>query len=206
MSNAIDEQILQLAAFNKRAAFELAYEEYWQDLYRQAYRKTQSIDLSKDLVQEVFCAFWESMDSLSSIRQLQNYLFGVLRNKTLMQFERSDVHLRYAMKLAKRGEDMEASVHQALMNKELEGVINTEINKMPPRMKDIFLLKKEKDYSIREIAQQLEISEQTVKNQLQNAYNRLKTGLQNYDINLAIAGLVFISMLSAGRPPHHPMC
>ncbi|MES2276230.1 MAG: sigma-70 family RNA polymerase sigma factor [Bacteroidota bacterium] len=206
MLNAIDEQILQLALFNKRAAFELAYDTYWQDLYRQAYRKTQSTDLSKDLVQEVFCAFWENMDTLSIVRHLQNYLFGVLRNKTLMQFERSGVHLRYAMKLATRAEDMEASVHQALTNKELEGVINAEINKMPPRMKNIFLLKKEKDYSIREIAQQLEISEQTVKNQLQNAYNRLKTGLQGYDINLAIAGMVFISVLSAGKTPHHPMC
>lgn len=199
MSNARDEQILQMALFNKRAAFELAYEEYWQELYRQAYRKTQSVELAKDLVQEVFCVFWENMGNLQAVRQLQHYLFGILRNKILSQFERSEVHLRYAMRLSTGEPNLESSVHQVLLNKELQDVIDSEIGKMPARMKDVFLLKKEKDFSIREIAQQLGISEQTVKNQLQNAYNRLKIRLRDYDVPFAIAGFVVIGLMGAGR-------
>ena len=61
---------------------------------------------------------------------------------------------------------------------------------------DIFLLKKEESFSIRQIAEQLNISEQTVKNQLQSAYQRLKLRLRDYDAPFAATGLLVISLLS----------
>lgn len=46
---------------------------------------------------------------------------------------------------------------------------------MPPKMKEVYNLKKENELSIKQIAIGLSFSEQTIKNQLQMAYKRLRT-------------------------------
>jgi RNA polymerase sigma-70 factor (ECF subfamily) len=67
--------------------------------------------------------------------------------------------------------------------------VTDEIGKMPPRMKEVYLLKKEDNLSIQEIAGKLQISEQTIKNQLQQAYTRLRTRLKDHRLPLFFIGL-----------------
>ena len=61
---------------------------------------------------------------------------------------------------------------------------------MPTRMKEIYILKKENQFSIKEIAEELSISTQTVKNQLHNALTRLRLRLKDYDYPSAIIFII----------------
>ncbi|MNL66360.1 RNA polymerase sigma factor [compost metagenome] len=81
-------------------------------------------------------------------------------------------------------ENEELSSHQIFIKKELDVIINKEIDLMPARMKEIYCLQKEECLSIKEIAKKLSISEQTVKNQLQSATKRLKKSIIEYDSSL----------------------
>ena len=89
--------------------------------------------------------------------------------------------------------------HQLLLNKELQEIIKEEVAKMPEKMQQIYSLKKEDNCSIKEIALQLSLSEQTVKNQLFNASTRLKQRLINYDPSLLQIGLIISGIYLAGK-------
>lgn len=190
MNTGIDDEFPGLASSEKRKTFELAFNEYWEPLFKQAYRKIQSADEAKDLVQEVFLAMWDNLDKLDKEDHLLPYLYAILRNKILMQFKKDAVRLRYAMKITVKEENYEPSSHHLLINKELQAIIDDEINKMPPRMREVHLLQKEGNHSIKEIAERLDLSEQTIKNQLHTASNRLKLRLRNYDSSLTTIGLI----------------
>jgi RNA polymerase sigma factor (sigma-70 family) len=189
MSNSKNHE-LSVVWSDKIRTFEVAFDLHWDELYRQAYKKTQSEYLAKDLVQETFMILWDSLDKIISADQVLPILYGILRNKILKQYEKSEVHLRYALASSIKDELFNASSENLLLDKELESIITAEVEKMPLRMKEIYLLKKEDGFSIREIAEKLGISEQTVKNQLQNAYSKLRLRLKEYNSPIVIAGFV----------------
>jgi len=172
-----DQEILLIARADAGKAFEIAFDQYWSPLYHQAYKKTQSKDLSKDLVQDVFIALWDNLEALSQQDSLLPYLYTILRNNTLKQFERNTVRMKHAMKRVEYNDDFELTSHHLLLSKELHAIITDEISKMPARMKEIYGLKREQNFSIRQIAEALSLSEQTVKNQLHAATIR-KNGLK----------------------------
>lgn len=185
-----DSHILTVAQTNKHKAMGIAFDQYWELLFRHAFRKLQSEELAKDVVQEVFIALWKDLEKLMVQQDLLPYLYAVLRNRILSQYRKDIVRLRYAVAHASKEQESEPSSHQLLLNKELQSIINDEVNLMPARMRQIYKLKKEENYSIKDISKQLEISEQTVKNQLLNASSRLKKRLKNYDPSLIQIGLI----------------
>ncbi len=190
MAQLSDTDIFVAAKSNKPKALELAFERYWERLFRLAYKKLQSEALSKDVVQEVFIVMWENLDHLNEQQHLLPYLHVVLRHKVLNQFAKDGVRLKYAVDMASANPKSEPSVDQLLLNKELQQVIEDEISKMPPKMREIYRLKREQHQTIKQIAETLGISEQTVKNQLQNASGRLKTRLIDYDSSFLTLGLI----------------
>ncbi|MNL34137.1 RNA polymerase sigma factor [compost metagenome] len=55
------------------------------------------------------------------------------------------------------------------------GVINKTIEAMPSKMKQVFLMSRSNEYSISEIAEKLNLSPKTVKNQINIALNRIRS-------------------------------
>lgn len=191
-----DIDILLLAKSDKQRAFELAFSMFWEPLYRQAFRRVQSAETAKDLTQEVFVMLWSNLDKLTDYDKLLPYLYAVLRNKTLKLFEKDVIRLRYANRMSLAEQIGEPSTHHLFLGKELLSVIKDEVEKMPPRMKEIYVLKKNSYCSIRDIAEKLCLSEQTVKNQLQGATNRLKIRLRDYDPSLIMLFMALAGILS----------
>jgi len=174
---------------SKIEIFEQAFDRYYRELYLSGFKKVQSDDLAKDLLQEVFMALWNNLDDILSEQEILPYLYGTLRNKVLMHYRKSEVHLKYALAAVQQHVPGQSSEH-ILLNKELEAIISDEVNQMPSRMQTIYRLKKEQNNSIKQIAQELGISEQTVKNQLQSAYTRLKLRLKDYNSPVILVGFV----------------
>ncbi|TKC09242.1 RNA polymerase sigma factor [Pedobacter frigoris] len=188
-----DQEILLLAREDREKAFDIAFNQYWPVLYHHAFKKVQSKDLAKDIVQDVFIKMWDNISKLAEQDSLLPYLYTVLRNNTLKQFEKDNVRLKYAMNRVTYQDDFEVTSHHLLISKELQAIIDDEMSRMPARMKEIYELKKEQNFSIKQIAEQLGLSEQTVKNQLHTASNRLKERIKVYD-----PGLISVALMVSG--------
>ncbi|PUZ21535.1 RNA polymerase sigma-70 factor, ECF subfamily [Chitinophaga costaii] len=196
MVHVPDDEILSISNTDRHRAFELAFQQYWQPLFTQAYKKVQQEDIAKDLVQETFVAFWHNLEQLTAETKLLPYLYGILRNKVLQHYEKSEVRLRYAMKVASQPEHAAPSGFHLLVNKELQGILDDEVASMPERMRTIYLLRKDQQLSIKDIATQLSLSGQTIKNQLNAATNRLKERIRRYGAPLLVAGLLLLAGLA----------
>ncbi len=191
----LEAEVILTAQTDKRKAFSLAFDAFWEIVYQQAYRKLQSEQIAEDVTQETFITLWENLEKLACQDRVVPFLFVVLRNKIFKLYERDQVRLKYIVSLQKNDARYGDSPDQELVNKELDGMIDSELKKMPLRMKEIYDLKKEEKYSVKEIAKQLNLSEQTVKNQLHNAYDRLRKFADAYNTSYIAVFIYFYLFL-----------
>lgn len=189
MYGELESNFFLLVKLNKDKAFKLVFDAYWDALYKQAYKKVHCRDIAQDLVQDVFVGLWDKMELLDAEGSVLAYLFAILRNKILKLYEKDEVRLRYAVSVVTDVVPADLHSQNSFLEKELKAVIDAEIARMPLRMQEIYLLKKEDDLSIKQIAEDLSLSEQTVKNQLQMAYQRLRTRVTAYDSSLIMLTL-----------------
>lgn len=175
--------------------FARIFSEYWQPLVLHAQKKLGTSDTAKDVVQETFVALWNS-EVLSRPQEIKGYLYGVVRHKILDEFRKDAVRLRYVNERANLVEKHYAAPDQVLLAGELKRIIDEEISQMPDKMREIFKMKKNQGLSISEIASGLGLSEQTVKNQLYRATNRLKERLLDYDSSMVVIGILLFGVIA----------
>ncbi|WP_316825588.1 RNA polymerase sigma-70 factor [Pedobacter miscanthi] len=181
----------------KGKAFEQAFEKYWAQLYHHALRKLNDQEMAEDLIQECFVVLWNNAEMLDRENELQSYLYGILRHKILDVFRKDEVRLRYADGFAKKPQNYALAPDEELIAGELQKIIDDELSLMPPRMVEIYHLKRELRLSVSQIAEKLGISEQTVKNQSYRAAERLKQRIMAYDSSLLMLGISMLLRIKA---------
>lgn len=182
------ERFMKIAEQSPTKAFDIVFERYWEGLYRVACRKVNSSEVAKDIVQEVFIAFWNFLPKLSQQDKIEAYLYSVLRNQVFKLFERDEVRLRHVINCTNSIPVTEESPQDKLLTKELENVVDDEVQNMPERMRLIYLLKNKDGLTVKQISEELGISDQTVKNQLYSANERLRTRVLKYGMLMIVTG------------------
>jgi len=171
ITNANDPKILSLLADGDEATFSQVYETYWEDLFKYVMRILNDLDETADIVQESFISFWEIKAQIPRIRSIKAYLFILARNKAFKRLKDNLKNQHLVEKMSSFYASSDASSPELIELKELSDWIDTEIDKLPVKMREVFILSRKQYLSYQEIAQLLNISDQTVKKQI---YNSLK--------------------------------
>lgn len=174
--------LLQQAANGSQAAFKAIYDTFWYDLFQAAFKRTRDADDARDLVQDLFISFWHKAAQLPPDTDLGAYLAVALRNKVFNYFEKKKVRLNYLMAQPFRPVQSEEAILSNIRTREIKACVQQTIAVMPPRMKEIYLLSREQQLTIAEIAGLLGIAPQTVKNQLHSALEKIRTQLDNRNL------------------------
>ncbi|MNL57723.1 RNA polymerase sigma factor [compost metagenome] len=95
----------------------------------------------------------------------------------LIKSEKRNRHLDY-LEINKDQYLIGTTSEDELIAKELARLLENEMSRMPDTMRSVFRLSRSEDMSIKDIANQLSLSEQTVKNNVSMALNRLKFKLK----------------------------
>lgn len=172
---------------NNNSAFEEIFKRYWNPLYVFAFKKLKDEDDAKDVVQNVFINFWRRSATLEITDTLEKYLFSAVRYELLHKISQS---IKQQEKITHYYNVVMPNFMTALdplQQKELMAAIEQQIDALPDRLKEIYQLSKEENLSIKEIAMRLNISEQTVKNQLGTALKKLRVGLKEAFILILIS-------------------
>ncbi|TWF41305.1 RNA polymerase sigma-70 factor (ECF subfamily) [Chitinophaga polysaccharea] len=171
-----DGDLLQLIRQDDTAAFESIYDKYWQALYLKACQRVDK-DEAKDIVQEVMITLWRRRQEISVKQEgdLGRYLFTAIRYRVISHYAFTATEIKRAGFFDTFENQITADTLEA---KELQARIEAEIGRLPARMQQIFRLSREDDHTIADIAHMLQLSEQTVKNQLTDALKRLRTSLK----------------------------
>ncbi|PKA97481.1 RNA polymerase sigma-70 factor (ECF subfamily) [Flavobacteriaceae bacterium MAR_2009_75] len=152
-------------------AFKKLFDATYTELVIYAHSYLYEKSSSEDIVQEVFVRLWEKSHQLTIETNLKSYLFVMVRNACLNHLKKFNISDQSKVleipAVAEVGMDMELSGEdekQLLYNQVLKV-----IDELPTKMKAVVELRFQSDYAYQEIADELNISVNTVKTQLQRA-------------------------------------
>jgi RNA polymerase sigma-70 factor (ECF subfamily) len=178
-SSYADAELIALLKSGDKTAFSEVYQRYWPLLFRHARKLLQEDEGAKDVVQDVFISLWAAVFEFNECTALSAYLYASTRNKILNTFRRNKVasaHLESLEKFMEQGTNVtDHLVREHMLAKQIED----EIANLPPRMREVFELKRKHHLSYKEIATVMNISELTVKTQMNKAIGTLRGKLGN---------------------------
>lgn len=143
-------------------------------LYTLALKLTKSEQTARDIIQEVFLKLWEQRDDIHSINNMEAWLYRITENKVIDFLRKAAADKRLRQKIwCQLGQILnEAEQHVAV--KEYNEVIKHAIDQLPPQRKLIYQLHREEGMNYQQIAEELQISKHTVKNQLFSAVQSIR--------------------------------
>ncbi|HEY0666596.1 MAG TPA: RNA polymerase sigma-70 factor [Sphingobacteriaceae bacterium] len=165
-----------------REAFTEIYERYKYILHAHALNKIRDREEARDVIQEVFIYLWDKREVINIDNNLSGYLYKAVRNAILNKITHKQVQGKYldAMKSFSIKDNIETDYR--IRERQLTDFIEGEIARLPSKMREIFELSRKAHLSHHEIAEKLNISDQTVSKQVTNALKilRVKLGIFIY--------------------------
>lgn len=149
--------------------FEFIYIHHWEKLYAFCFRMTRDEYIAQNIVQDIFTDLWERRKDVN-ILAIQNYLFRAAKNQVLKEYRKKKFDTTIIdEKLEDYLIDNISSVDSELMDK-----LYALLENLPGKRKEILIMNKIQEIGIDDIAAELKISRQTVKNQLSSALKQLR--------------------------------
>jgi RNA polymerase sigma-70 factor (ECF subfamily) len=179
-------EIQLIKAFKKgdAQAFKSLFDRYHKRLYSFLYSLLKSKEDTEEIVQETFLKIWESREQFWEDYPFESLLFRIARN-TSLNYNRKKVNRAVFEKHFGFFADLsEGSADQYILFQETQNIIETILNGLPSKRKEIFLLQKVEGLSRQEIAEKLGISVITVDHQLFKANKYVKEEIQKYSLLL----------------------
>jgi RNA polymerase sigma-70 factor (ECF subfamily) len=178
-SKLTDHELATLLTEGDQIAFTEIFDRYKVMLYKHACKLLNNYDEANDVVQDTFAKLWEKRETLYINSSLSSYLYSAVRNRIFNLMSHQKVALQYLDSTF----DFEARnnfiMDEQIMMKELAAIIENEIEALPPKMRTVFKLSRERS-SYKEVAQILNISDKTVKQQVYNAMKILRLKMRPY--------------------------
>lgn len=170
-------QLLSRLQLGDSKAYSILYDNYWERLYVQAFKRVLDEDAAKDIVQNVFINIWQRRETLEINSEFSHYLHAAVKFQVFSYFRSAKVKEKVMDQTLSRFEQT-ASIDDLEGYFELEKLIALEIELLPDKMKEAYLLKAAK-HSTSEIAEKLNLKEQTVSNHLSEALRRIRLKLSS---------------------------
>jgi RNA polymerase sigma-70 factor (ECF subfamily) len=152
-------------------------------LFGHACMRTQGDrDLAADLVQDTFEAAaraWATLRGHADGRQ-RAWLLGTLAHKDISDFRRKEAFRRRQRDIHARYQATAADTAAQALNEIALARAREIIEDMPPRQKEISLMRWQDHMKAAEIAAELGVAENTVHAHLHSARRKLVTGLERY--------------------------
>lgn len=182
MGATIDEKYMLNSAFSE------IYVVYFPRMLR--FARTYIIDKedAENLVQDIFIYLWENRTVLEGIRFPQAFLFTLVRRRSI-DFLRKKLSVSY-----KEGSLDEVESHEyqyklysleafdefKFSDEDMERLLHEAIERLPEQCRRIFIESKLNNKRYKEIADEMGLSVQTVKNQVMIALRKLREELKDY--------------------------
>jgi len=172
-----DLELLQLLKKDDHDAYAQIYDRFNGLMYIYACKIVKDFDEAEDIVQEVFISLWDKRNTLVLKSSLSSYLYSAVRYKFINLLDHKKVRTDYSTSLQSFLDEGEYLTDDYIREKEFKQLIEKEIALLPEKMREIFVMSREQNLSNKEIAEKLDLSEKTVRNQVNNALNNLRTKL-----------------------------
>ncbi len=173
-------------------AFKELYDGYKNRLYGYALTITHSPHAAEEITQELFIKLWTCRESLHKIADIEHYIFAMARNRTLNYIRKAanDERLLHKLKEAMASESNE--VEEQVITHDYEAIVEEALNQLSPQRSLVFKLSRYQGLKMEEIAQQLNLSRNTVKNHLVAALRFIRSYLARHGVTFLLLSLFLL--------------
>lgn len=175
-------------------AFDDLFNKYSPRLYNFSLKYLKSQQEAEEVVQEVFLYIWDKREGLKPDNSFNAYIFTIAYNIIKKYFIKKSRDNAYKDDLIYTLLQQENNLDQIIDYKFMLEKVELIINSLPNRRKEIFIKRKYDGLSVKQIADELGISPNTVENQLVSAQKQILNELQKEKLAGAIFFMLFISV------------
>lgn len=160
-------------------AYTIIFNQYFDPLYRNAIKILKSELWAEEIVQDVFLQLWANRQTADAIDAPASYLFKTTLHRCFDRIRRQQLEAKaqYLVNQIMHGPSTIYQQNEYDLNL-VKKCIAEAVEQMPPQRRQVFLLRKEKDISYEEIAIELNISRNTVRNHMVKALQDIRSHLQ----------------------------
>jgi len=135
---------------------------------------------TEEVIQEVFLRIWERRASLSDIRSFDHYLFRMAKNKLINNLQQRKAHRELHTRYAHTRDEVHSDPENSLQYDEYRAVAMKGIGRLSPKLRIVFVLSTQEEWSLDEISAGLRLPKETVKKRLYMATSFIRTYLREH--------------------------
>jgi RNA polymerase sigma-70 factor (ECF subfamily) len=177
----IDRSAIQQLIAGDESIFTLVYDLYSEKVYRLAFRFLKDNKHCEEIVQETFINLWLSREKLNADGNMWLYLYVISKRLSLNALRQIGKSSILVEKLLHEISELQNTTEEEVLAHDLEHYAEKIIDKLPRQQQLVYKLSRVEGLSHKEIAEQLQISPNTVKNHMVEALKTLKTHLKYSD-------------------------
>lgn len=163
-----------MLALSNPAFFDQVFKEHWEMMYQNAYRKIGDQAIVEDLIQEIFMDIWNRRHSLEIKSGIKAYLLTAVKYQVMKYFDEQ------AKSRIFNTDDLPGYYEEDIFAfEELYSQIELAVDSLPPRAGLIFRMNRLEGYSVEEVAEKLNLSPQTVHNQISKSLKIMRGELKH---------------------------
>ena len=159
------------------SAFRIVFDLYSSKLYAFSYRFLKEKEPCQEVVQEVFLNLWINRAKLDNQYPIAPYLYTITRRLTLNVLRHVATSQSAMDKMWLNVKKVSNETEEEVFLEDLSRFTEQVLSKMPKQQQLIFRMSRHQELSYDEIAEELNISRNTVKNHLVAALKTLRTQL-----------------------------
>lgn len=192
MEKAENDKLLvkQVIDGNERA-FRKLFDTYSGDIYRYSLSLLKSKVYAEEIVQDVFIKVWSKRENLDASLSIKSYLFTITRNKCFNFLKKAANEFKLCEEVFFRSQESYIYTDMKIIEDDMENIKRQAIDLLPPKRRLIFEMSRNDGKSYYDIGQELGISINTVKSQMNKALATIRDFLMNHkDITFTIILLI----------------
>lgn len=175
-------------------ALKEVYSRHWKNIFAIAFSFLKSKEDAEDAVQDIFMRFWQKKEYLNSNADYKPYLFRIARNSLVNVIRSSSGKIIGQINNSRHPSSL--ATQEVVEFNELSRFAREAIDKLPPKRKLVFDLRRNQGFTKHQIAREMGISITMVEKQLKLANTSIRNYLKmNADLDVPLALLLINSFL-----------
>ena len=171
-------------------SFRQLFNHYSDAVFTVAFTYCKSIELSEEIVQDVFLKVWLKKEELENVERFSGYLFVIARNHILNVLRKKAREPHFVAMLENNFLAYTEEADEDIVSKESGTIITEALKELPPQQQTAFRLCRIEGLSQQQVAEQMNISRLTVKYHVQQALRSIRGYIKKKN-----AGLIFYIIL-----------
>lgn len=174
-----DQEIIRGIRDGNAQVFKVLFDYHYTSLCQYACTVLRDMDEAEDVVQAIFTKLWDKRTDLEVQQSVRTYLFRAVHNRCMNLLEHRKVVQQHQAAGAHAMQTAYGTPADSLPD-ELDQRIQEAIQSLPEQCRRIFMMSRYDELRYAEIAVQLNLSVNTIENQMSKALRLLREKLKDY--------------------------